>query len=182
MTTTDQRQIGGSHVGGDVEMHDGSAFAGRDLIQYNFTFQLTPFRPPPDLAELRVAYVDYLFSAHRHLDFKGVPQVEKVAALLPLEEVFVPLHAWPAAPEADTWRRLRLAGREMGDVEDELRLAGMVAPGESAAPRPIDEALNREDALVILGDPGAGKSTLMKHLALHLARDEDGPRLECRDR
>ncbi|HET91329.1 MAG TPA: NACHT domain-containing protein [Chloroflexi bacterium] len=175
MTTTDPTQIDGSHVGGDVDVQDGSTFAGRDLVQYNFTFQLTPFRPPPDLADLRAAYVDYLSSTHRHLDFKGVPQVEKVAALLPLEEVFVPLHARPAAPEADTWRRLRLAGREMGDVEDELRLEGMVAPGESAAPMPIDEALNKEGALVILGDPGAGKSTLMKHLALHLARDEGGP-------
>ncbi len=175
MTMNGQRQIDGSQVGGGVEMHDDSAFAGRDLIQYNFTFQVSPFRPPPDLAELRAAYVDYLSSTHRHLDFKGVPQVEKVAALLPLEEVFVPLHARPAAPEADTWRRLRLAGREMGDVEGEMRLEGMVALGESAAPMPIDEALNREEALVILGDPGAGKSTLMKHLALHLARDEDGP-------
>jgi formylglycine-generating enzyme required for sulfatase activity/energy-coupling factor transporter ATP-binding protein EcfA2 len=164
----------GSHVGGDVEMTD-STFAGRDLTQYDFTFQIAPFQPPPDLAKLRAAYADYLFSAHRHLDFKGVPQVEKVAALLPLEAVFVPLHARLTAPEADTWRRLRLAGREMGDLEDDLRLEGMVAPAESAAPMPIDKALNKEDALVILGDPGAGKSTLLKHLALHLARDEDGP-------
>jgi hypothetical protein len=50
-----------------------------------------------------------------------------------------------------------------------------VAPGACAGPVPTDEALNQEAALVILGDPGAGKSTLPKHLALHLARDGDGP-------
>jgi len=44
------------------------------------TAQLAPFHPAPDLAELRVAYTDYLLDAHRYLDFKGVPQVEKVVA------------------------------------------------------------------------------------------------------
>lgn len=174
---TDQpssQSIDGSYVAGDVALTD-STFAGRDLVQYNFTFQVVPFRPTPDLAKLRTAYIDYLLSTHRYLDFKGVPQVEKVAALLPLEEVFVPLHARPAAPEADTWRRLRLAGREMAEVEEALHLEGMLAPAESAAPLPIDEALNKEPTLAILGDPGAGKSTLLKHLALHLARDESGP-------
>jgi len=172
---TEQKHTNGSHVAGDVEMHDGSKFIGRDLVEYHFTFQLAPFRPPPNLAELRVAYTDYLLDAHRYLDFKGVPQVEKVAAQLPLEEVFVPLHARPTAPEADTWRRLRLAGREVGDVEQELHLEGMMASAESAGPLPIDQALNKEPALVILGDPGSGKSTLLKHLALHLARDGHGP-------
>jgi len=168
--------VGGSHVGGSVELTN-STFAGRDLVQYNFTFQAAPFRPPPDLAALRLAYTRYLLSAHRYLDFKGVPQVEKVATLLPLEQVFVPLHARPTAPEADTWRRLRLAGREVGQVEEELRLEGLLAPAESAGPVSIDETLNKEAALVILGDPGAGKSTLIKHLALHLARhgEGDGP-------
>jgi len=171
---TDQTSnLQGSQVGGNVDMRDGSRFAGRD--QYNFTFQIAPFHPPPDLAALRTAYTDYLLSAHQYLDFKGVPQVEKVATLLPLEAVFVPLHARPTAPEADTWRRLRLAGREMDEMEEALRLEDMLAPAESAGPVPIDDALNRETALVILGDPGAGKSTLLKHLALHLARTQDGP-------
>ncbi len=165
--------LDGTYVGGDVEM-TGSTFAGRDLVQYNFTFQVAPFRPPPDLVALRTAYTGYLLSVHRYLDFKGVPQVEKVATLLPLEEVFVPLHARPAAPEADTWRRLRLAGRQVGKVEEALQLEGMLAPAETAGPLPIDQALNKEAALVILGDPGAGKSTLLKHLALHLARCQDG--------
>ena len=175
MATTDEKHVEGSHVTGDVELHDGSKFIGRDVVEYNFTFQLAPFQPAPDLAELRVAYTDYLLDAHRYLDFKGVPQVEKVAAQLPLEEVFVPLHARPTAPEADTWRRLRLAGREVGEMEQELHLEGMMASAESAGPLPIDQALNKEPAVVILGDPGAGKSTLLKHLALHLARDGDGP-------
>jgi len=173
---TDERaSIEGSHVGGNVQLHDRSTFAGRDLVQYHFTFQTAPFQPPPDLAVLRTAYTAYLLSAHRHLDFKGVPQVEKIATLLPLQEVFVPLHARLAAPEADTWRRLRLAGREVGEIEQALHLEGMLAPLESAAPLAMDEALNREPALAILGDPGAGKSTLLKHLALHLAHDPAGP-------
>jgi formylglycine-generating enzyme required for sulfatase activity/energy-coupling factor transporter ATP-binding protein EcfA2 len=168
----DSKHLDGSYVGGNVTMNGDSKFAGRD--QYNFTFQVTPFRPSPDLARLRAAYTDCLLSTHRHLDFKGVPQVEKVATLLPLGEVFVPLHARPTAPEADTWRRLRLAGRDVGDVEQALQLRGMLAPVESAGPLPIDDALNKEAALVILGDPGAGKSTLLKHLALHLARGAGG--------
>jgi formylglycine-generating enzyme required for sulfatase activity/energy-coupling factor transporter ATP-binding protein EcfA2 len=169
-----ENTIGGSRIDGDVEMTN-SQFVGGDLVEYHFTFQIAPFEPPPKLADLRAAYTDYLLSAHRYLDFKGVPQVQRVAAQLPLEAVFVPLHARASAPEADTWRRLRLAGREVGEVEEALHLEGMMAAVEHAGPMPIDEALNKESALVILGDPGAGKSTLLKHLALHLARDGDGP-------
>ncbi len=36
-------------------------------------------------------------------------------------------------------------------------------------PRPVLELVQRFDGLVILGDPGAGKTTFLKYLALHLA-------------
>jgi hypothetical protein len=38
-----ENTTGGSRIDSDVEMTD-SAFAGRDLVQYNFTFQVAPFR------------------------------------------------------------------------------------------------------------------------------------------
>ena len=100
---------GGAVVGGDVTT--GGDFVGRDKLEVHITFQTTPFdlSAEPDLDQLRAGYLAYLRDAYRYLDFKGVPQVERVATMLPLDAVYVPLRARPEMPEADTW--LRVAGR-----------------------------------------------------------------------
>ena len=53
--------------------------------------------------------------AHQFLDFKGLPQVERVAHQLALDAVYVPLHARPEMPSGETW--LRVAGRDWIDEE-----------------------------------------------------------------
>ena len=49
----------------------------------------------------------------------------------------------------------------------------------------VSDALARSQRLVILGDPGAGKTITLKHIALMLASGQGGerlgwPRLSCR--
>jgi formylglycine-generating enzyme required for sulfatase activity/energy-coupling factor transporter ATP-binding protein EcfA2 len=166
-------QTGGAAIQGDVQA--GRDFVGRDQITINITWQTTPFKleQAPDLARLRADYLAYLRDAYQYLDFKGLPQVEKIAQQLPLDAIYVPLHARPEMPEGETW--LRVAGRLWkGEEPPEVATPeeGRALP---AGPLLADQALGQALALVILGDPGAGKSTLLKVLALALARQPEGP-------
>ncbi len=89
---------------------------------------------------------------------------DRVPLRLPLVEMYVPLKARIELPEGETWARdLRLAGREVSDEEAE-------AMGHRLSePRPVLDLLREHDGLIILGDPGAGKTTFLKYLALRLA-------------
>jgi hypothetical protein len=65
-------------------------------------------------------------------------------------------------------------GRWQGEDLNEHELAPLPEGGVTRAePAPADEALGEAPALVALGDPDAGKSTLLKMLAL--AQQEEGP-------
>jgi len=126
--------------------------------------------PPEDLWEATEDYLDFLTQRYQYLDFKGMGVSDRVPLKLPLLEMYVPLKARVEMPEGETWARdLRLAGRALTPEEAEEvgeRLSG---------PQPLLELLAKHDGLVILGDPGAGKTTFLKYLALSLAlgRGED---------
>jgi len=166
---------GGAAVAGDATISDGD-FVGRDKIVFNVTWQGQPFTlPQPDLAQLRADYLAYLREAYQHLDFKGLPQVEKIAQQLPLDAVYVPLRARPETPAGETW--LRVAGRAIHAAEapEAHELIVLAERGQPVEPVLADAALADAPGLVLLGDPGAGKSTLLKVIALALAREPEGP-------
>jgi len=87
---------------------------------------------------------------------------------LPLLDLYVPLQARLELPPGETWDRpqLRLAGRILREEEQEA------LTGRLSEPRPVLELLQQRDGLVILGDPGAGKTTFLKYLVLQLAGGE----------
>lgn len=122
------------------------------------------FPVPPDLLPARAAYLRYLVDRYQFLDIKGMGVTDKLALRLPLMELYVPLNARVALPDGDAWQRVqRLAGRKLTDEEAEV-------VGRSGVERqPVLEVLAQSPGLVLLGDPGAGKSTFLKYLALSLA-------------
>jgi len=152
--------------------------AERDVImgdQYQiFIERMGAFTPPPNLIQLRKDYLAHIERSYRALDFKGIPQLRNLTSELSLEEVYVPLLARPDQPEGETWER-RVAGRKFGEdsiPEDAMQAMGH---GASSAPVQIEEALREKTRVVVLGDPGSGKSTMLKYLALRLAKDTDAP-------
>lgn len=164
----------------DIEGGAVGAVGGeRHQIHQEITIvQATPGEPP-DLDALREAYLDHIRRAYTHLDFKGIPQVERVAALLPLEGVYVGLLARPELPEGKTWARV--AGRALEEevlaAEEGTAIVGRKGRPETAEPLPVECLLEEHQGLVVLGDPGAGKSTLMKMMALACAEGKADERL-----
>jgi hypothetical protein len=124
--------------------------------------------PRKGLDETTRAYLTYLHDRYQYLAFKGMGLSERVPLQLPLVEMYVPLSARPELPPGETWERkqLQLAGREL----DEEAMMG----ARTGEPQPLLALLTDEEreGLVILGDPGAGKTTFLLYLAVQLAQGQ----------
>jgi len=136
------------------------------VLADRFWRDLKPDLPATELKEATAAYLAYLTDRHYYLSLKGMGVSDRVPLKLKLLDLYVPLKARMELPEGETWTRdLRLAGRGLTEEEDEnhLRL------GE---PVPLISVLKNYSGVIVLGDPGAGKTTFLKYLALRLARGE----------
>jgi formylglycine-generating enzyme required for sulfatase activity len=130
---------------------------------------------PPDLARVTDLYLKNLVERFRYLDFKGMGANDRLPLRLPLLEMFVPLKARVETPEGETWERVRIAGRR--PTEEEAEVIGR----RVSEPQPILNLLGKNAGLIVLGDPGAGKTTFLKFLALTLAAGK-GPELGLKPR
>ncbi len=125
-------------------------------------------RSPANAQHMTAQYLAYLVNRYRYLEFKGMGVSDRVPLKLALLNMYVPLQARIEMPEGETWaRQLPLAGRKMSAEEAE-------ATGRRLSePRPVLELLQQNPGLIILGDPGAGKTTFLKYLALRLALGQE---------
>ncbi len=121
-------------------------------------------KPSVDLDQVTSRYLQNLLDRYQFLDFRGMGISDRIPLKLPLLQMYVPLKARSETPEGDTWsREMRIAGRKASQQECE-------AMGERLSdPQPLLQLMRKNDGLIILGDPGAGKTTFLKFLTLTLA-------------
>jgi formylglycine-generating enzyme required for sulfatase activity len=159
-------------VGGAVT--DSAIIHGQTIVLADrFWRDLKPALPAEKLRESTAAYLGYLTDRHYYLSLKGMGISDRIPLKLKLLDLYVPLKARMELPEGDTWKRdLSLAGRDVTNDEQELLHFG--------EPVPLLKVLQQHSGVIVLGDPGAGKTTFVKYLALRLARGE-GEKIGLRD-
>lgn len=130
---------------------------------------ITHQRPSADIRQAIRSYLRYLIDRYRHIDFRGMGVSSRAYPRFPLVDMYVLPKARIEIPEGDTWDRpLRLAEHQVSQGE-----AGAIGK-QLSKPQPVLDLLRRHSGLIILGDPGAGKTTFLKYLALRLAMGEKG--------
>lgn len=154
---------GGAYIEGGVSIQGGD-FVNRDKI-INISVQLLrSFRPDftGDLQQATQSYLTFLYDQHCYLSLKGLGVSDRVPLRLPLLDLYIPLRVRLELPRGETWQEeVRLAGRRLSAEEmQQMRLS---------EPQPVLDVLKEHAGLVLLGDPGAGKSTFLKYLTLQMA-------------
>ena len=108
----------------------------------------------------------YLNAVRNYASRVAVPGLDVASDPLPLRQVFVPLRVVDYSPLAAS-----PAASRPGDKPPEARRS---APTAAAPPsEKASEVLTQCQRLVILGEPGQGKSTLLRHYASTLVSDPD---------
>ncbi len=179
---------GGAYIGGSVNV--GGEFVGRDqlrvigdgtvttwndgilvqnlnvLVADSTSAFLAALRDPLRAASLQratEAYLRWLVERYRYLDLRGMGVSDRVPLRLPLLDLYVPLKARQQLPEGESAKEfLYVAGRAVSEEDKRIR-------GGLSEPRSILDLLRGHGGLIVLGDPGGGKTTFLKFLALTLA-------------
>jgi predicted NACHT family NTPase len=164
----------------DKDFVQGDKHTIEKLIVNIYGDNASPVYSEDELKQQLVEYRRYIEETYQYLDFKGIDKISESmqgSSGITLESVYVPLRARPDRPDGESWHRLggryycgakALSINEATDAETEILKA-------EASALPVEQWIKDQPALVILGDPGSGKSTSMKRLALGLALQADAP-------
>lgn len=118
--------------------------------------------------DVRSRYLQFIQAHLEYLDFRGVVRLDRLDVKFKLEDVAIsPRLRLVQALVATTIT----TGQRENDTHELARALGYLIVGrdESSSTRSLEDIITPSAVTVILGDPGAGKSTALKLLALKTA-------------
>ena len=151
----------------DQDFVQGDKKTIEQLIVNIYGEQAAPRYSDEQLQEQLQEYRRYIIETYKYLDFKGIDGIAeavKGSSGVTLEAVYVPLRARMDTPDGESWHRVggryycgstAVSGKDLEVMEKEMGRA-------EAAALPVEQWVSDQQALIILGDPGSGKSTSMK--------------------
>lgn len=170
VTLGDGTVVGGSVIAGDLTMTD-STFVGRDYIQAEMVqIGVSPVDRTREAQERALrAYLERLAGECNVLHLRGMdPRAADVTRreTMSLAAVYTAL---------STTRRIPMSDEELAALKEQgHKPLESISEGRAGdrPERPMSalEATSHFDRLVLLGDPGAGKSTFINYLTLRLAQ------------
>ena len=185
---TQTNQTGGVHisggtvnadeiVGGNKTVHGGAYKAEGDITIVNAASgaQIVIGDQPIQMTAVqrdsaRGRYLEHLISRTRYLQLQGIRSGGKLVNI-ELESIFITLRATRTRTVEDEQAWLDAQARFMPGERARAQPAAHTATHTETVSVQVQEALADHKRLVILGDPGSGKTTLMRYLTLRYARD-----------
>jgi formylglycine-generating enzyme required for sulfatase activity len=131
-----------------------------------------PAAPVLDDETALARYLCHMIEANRRLQLQGIRSAGQLVSI-DLEEIYITLTATERRTVAaeETWID-EMAGLAPSEAGRAVRLeAGRPRETVTQVKVKVQEALAAHPRLVVLGDPGCGKTTLQHYLALTYARD-----------
>lgn len=139
--------------------------------------------PRPDYAAEEQRYLAQLITQTELLEFIGIPE-HKDRSEINLEDIFIPLGAEEEVEvsqlgygeymvqwfERAKGVERRAASSKKKGLSEETKIKEMM-PRKVMRRVALDDALRTHTRLMVLGDPGGGKSTLLRYLALLAAKE-----------
>ncbi len=158
----------GVAVGGDV---GGSVVVAGEGSQIFMGQQLAK-TPAIDSESALGRYLQHVIETNRRLQLQGIRSAGQLVSI-ELEQVYITLTATERRSVAteEAWLE-EVAGLAPGESERLTRRnAGQKQETMTQVKVKVEEAIAAHPRLVVLGDPGCGKTTLLSYLALTYARD-----------